>query len=249
MASRLKTFLRPFSAYRSVRTRVGGESFVYRQSMIRRPSTVRRDSVPWNWCSFIGTVIRPVKRSARKGAYTVLEVKCPSSNSSSSSFCRILLYLSDKLEEVSLEYLKPNDTIFVRGPLGSYEKYYEDGSHAIFYKVDVQDLNFIKQYRQIHKSTEMEIPVVSSTVDDGKELRDRLHLWQVFFRNPHEWWDNRQRKLSPDAADFRHKDTHDVLCLRPDDPSWVRRQLQLYDLSSTTNCRRKAHEWQMKDFL
>ncbi|RZR75341.1 hypothetical protein BHM03_00055166 [Ensete ventricosum] len=73
MASRLKTFLRPFSAYRSVRTRVGGESFVYRQSMIRRPSTVRRDSVPWNWCSFIGTVIRPVKRSARKGAYTVLE--------------------------------------------------------------------------------------------------------------------------------------------------------------------------------
>ncbi|XP_065046485.1 protein OSB1, mitochondrial-like isoform X1 [Musa acuminata AAA Group] len=255
----LKRFLRPFSAYRSASTGVGDESFVYRRSMLRRPSTVRRESVPWNSCSFIGTVIFPVKRYVSDlppAVYTVIEVKWPSCDSSSSSFCRIHLHLSDKLEKVSLKYVKPNDIIYVRGRLGSYKKHFEDGSHAIFYKVHVVDLNFVKRDRQIQKSTEMEISVVdeltvpvSSTADDDKELRDRLHLWQVFFANPYEWWDNRQRKLFPGSADFRHKHTHDGLWLRPDDPSWVRRQLQLYDSNITMNHHSKVHEWEMKDLL
>ncbi|CAL9103949.1 unnamed protein product [Musa textilis] len=253
----LKRFLRPFSAYRSARTGVGDKSFVYRQSMLGRPSTVRRQSVPWNLCSFIGTVIRPVKRYAGNftGAYTLIEVKRPSCSSSSSSFW-ILLSLSNKLEEVSLKYLNVNDTIYVCGRLGSYTKHYEDGSCGIFYKVHVKDLNFVKHYRQIQKSTEMEISAVqestvpiSSTADDDKELRDRLHLWQVFFANPHEWWDNRQSKFYSGSADFRHKDTRDGLWLRPDDPSWVRRQLQLYDSNIAMNRRSKVHEWEMKDFL
>lgn len=59
--------------------------------------------------------------------------------------------------------------------------------------------------------------------------QNRLHLWQVFFSNPNEWWDQRKRKLNSKQPDFKHKDTGEVLWLSTYDPPWVRRQLQLLD--------------------
>lgn len=61
----------------------------------------------------------------------------------------------------------------------------------------------------------------------------RLHLWQVFFASPHEWWDNRGRKLYPSAPDFKHKDTGECLWIMPNDPPWVTKQLQLLDSKMT----------------
>jgi len=59
--------------------------------------------------------------------------------------------------------------------------------------------------------------------------QNRLHLWQVFFANPNEWWDQRKHKLNPNQPDFKHKDTGEALWLSTYDPPWVRRQLQLLD--------------------
>ena len=59
--------------------------------------------------------------------------------------------------------------------------------------------------------------------------QNRLHLWQVFFSNPYEWWDCRKRKLNPKQPDFKHKDTGEALWLSKYDPPWVKKQLQLLD--------------------
>ena len=64
---------------------------------------------------------------------------------------------------------------------------------------------------------------------EEKKYKDRLRLWQVFFASPYEWWDNRQHKLYVRSPDFKHKDTHEKLWLHPDDPPWVRKQLELID--------------------
>lgn len=62
-----------------------------------------------------------------------------------------------------------------------------------------------------------------------QDYENQLHLWQVFFANPHEWWDNRKRKSNSHSPDFKHKDTGEALWLRQDDPPWVKRQLQKLD--------------------
>lgn len=59
--------------------------------------------------------------------------------------------------------------------------------------------------------------------------QNRLHLWQVFFSNPNEWWDQRKSKRNPKQPDFKHKDTGEALWLSEYDPPWVKRQLQLFD--------------------
>lgn len=58
---------------------------------------------------------------------------------------------------------------------------------------------------------------------------ERLHLWQVFFSCPHEWWDNRNQKSNPKRPDFRHKSTGEALWLHATDPPWIRKQLELLD--------------------
>ncbi|CAH8362794.1 unnamed protein product [Eruca vesicaria subsp. sativa] len=62
---------------------------------------------------------------------------------------------------------------------------------------------------------------------------DKLYLWQLFFANPHEWWDKRKSKTNPRQPDFTHKDTSEALWLDSDVPVWVTRQLELYDQSNT----------------
>ncbi|KAG1368576.1 protein OSB1, mitochondrial-like [Cocos nucifera] len=213
-----------------------GESPAYRRSKLRPPPTVRPWGLRWNSCSFIGTVVRPVKRFAgiERGAYTFLEVKRPSRDSDSSSF-QILLAMWDELAEISLRHLKPNDFIYVHGPLGSYEKVNTSGIRETFFKIYVNDMNYVKRNNQnetSHKlrgSEEEESRGSTSGASDHEEYGDRLHLWQVFFANPYEWWDNRQCKPNSGYPDFKHRDTRECLWLRPDDPPWVRKQLQLYD--------------------
>lgn len=84
--------------------------------------------------------------------------------------------------------------------------------------------------------------------DTEERYRERLKLWQVFFANPQEWWDNRQGKRNPRAPDFKHKDTNECLWINPDDPPWVRKQLQLYDSSMGGVCRSRpdAFDWKLE---
>ena len=89
---------------------------------------------------------------------------------------------------------------------------------------------------------------------EEKRYIDRLHLWQVFFANPYEWWDNRQSKPWASYPDFKHKDTREKIWLQPDDPPWVRKQLELHDLEVAGNGHEgggrllKNHNWKAQDF-
>ncbi|KAL0724977.1 hypothetical protein Bca4012_039576 [Brassica carinata] len=62
---------------------------------------------------------------------------------------------------------------------------------------------------------------------------DKIYLWQVFFANPHEWWDKRKSKTNPRQSGFKHKDTGEALWLDSDVPVWVTRQRELYDQSNS----------------
>lgn len=82
---------------------------------------------------------------------------------------------------------------------------------------------------------------------DNKGDIDPLRLWQIFFANPREWWDNRQQKRHLGSPDFRHKDTRECLWLQPDDPPWVRSQLQLYDsYMATLRDRSTMNDWKLE---
>lgn len=57
-----------------------------------------------------------------------------------------------------------------------------------------------------------------------------MELWQAFFANPGEWWDNRNKKRNPKAPDFKHKDTGEALWIEGrSTPSWVNSQLEIMD--------------------
>nr|CAB3493994.1 unnamed protein product [Digitaria exilis] len=180
------------------------ESVAYRMSMLRRPSSVGKRGLIWNWCSLIGRLDAPVQpydgsSDEKPGAYTFLSVShsSPASSSSSSKFTigvdfalqyvpvsmknlnRVTLQLKGQLANVSLKHLKLNDLVFI----------------------DVKELNYVLD--QTKKLQDVEGPVHSSLMPSAtsqmlKENKyiDRLRLWQVFFANPYEWWDNRQSKPS-----------------------------------------------------
>lgn len=72
-------------------------------------------------------------------------------------------------------------------------------------------------------------PHFGITGDPRKKYRERLHLWQVFFGSPYEWWDNRNHKSNSKHPDFRHKSTGEALWLQATDPPWIRKQLEFLD--------------------
>ncbi|KAJ7533582.1 hypothetical protein O6H91_13G056000 [Diphasiastrum complanatum] len=70
--------------------------------------------------------------------------------------------------------------------------------------------------------------ITSSTLDqEHASHAARLErLWEQFFSDPSQWWDNRCDKENPEAPDFKHKITKKSLCI--DDrfrPSWVQAKL------------------------
>ncbi|KAF8109161.1 hypothetical protein N665_0102s0069 [Sinapis alba] len=80
-----------------------------------------------------------------------------------------------------------------------------------------------------------QLELLDQSKPDGIEESndDKVYLWQVFFANPHEWWDKRKSKTNPRQPDFKHKDTGEALWLDSDVPVWVTRQLELYDQSNS----------------
>ncbi|KAK4274724.1 hypothetical protein QN277_017907 [Acacia crassicarpa] len=202
-------------------------SAVYQHALKFRPPAM----IEWrkrldNTVNLIGSVTRDPQvilgKSGDYAAHTTLRVK----SSDGSSFW-VLLMMRDGLAEIASKHLKRNDIIFASGHLASYEKDDGRGNIKLIYKVIVKELNFVAkrpcyQGRKALESTE-------EKRTHAQDYENRLHLWQVFFTNPHEWWDNRKRKLNSKAPDFKHKDTGEALWLSQDDPPWVKRQLQKLD--------------------
>jgi len=170
----------------------------------------------------------------------------------------VTLELKGELANVSLKHLKRNDLVYVSGRLGSYHKVSPSGERYIFYKIFVSELNYVldqnKPQNDSDSTSPPSMPSVTPQMQKENECIGRLRLWQVFFANPYEWWDNRQSKPWPTYADFKHKDTREKIWLRPDDPPWVRKQLELHDLEVAENGHRgnsrllKSQNWKAQDF-
>ncbi|XP_020579161.1 protein OSB1, mitochondrial-like [Phalaenopsis equestris] len=237
------------------------ESIAYRRSMLRPPSIVAPPKLRYNACSFIGTVVSRVQCSGKcsRGlrAFAFLKVKSDPRLQISSYF-RVCLWMQGKLAEISLQHLKLNDFIYVSGPLGSYEKLNSAGQPEVIYKVFVQELNYISRVdRNCTTSTPAEQHSEKSLSSPSgarrEEMSERLHLWQLFFASPSDWWDNRRPKKNPNSPDFKHRDTKECLWLSPNDPHWVREQLRLYDANTGGGFKRDSidllasYKWEFKD--
>ncbi|KAK3039380.1 hypothetical protein RJ639_027629 [Escallonia herrerae] len=228
-SSQLQKF-RPFSSLAATDHKVcshfpdepEADSSVYRHALeSQRPSTIRWRKSLQNSVSFIGTVVGPLRRLGQLGIQARLQVK-------NHHLSRITLNMWGEMAEISKEHLRPNDFIYVSGHLGSFEIVDEYGRHRTYYKVNVEEINFVVQEYRYAACPEFEQS--ESRVETPKDKwKNRLHLWQVFFSNPDEWRDNRKNKKNPKQPDFTHKDTGEALWLGRYDPPWVERQLQLHD--------------------
>ncbi|XP_057833765.1 protein OSB2, chloroplastic isoform X2 [Cryptomeria japonica] len=68
--------------------------------------------------------------------------------------------------------------------------------------------------------------------DESSKVMGTEKLWEAFFLNPTEWWDNRKDKRNPKAPDFKHKTTGESLWIGSyGNPSWVKSQLDKLDES------------------
>lgn len=132
----------------------------------------------------------------------------------------------DNMAAISIQHLKPNDFIHVSGRLESYTKTDLDGKLITHYKVDVKKLNFVAQRCTPKQFEKSELEREEARLE---RYKNQVHLWQVFFTNPFEWWDNRKTKKGPKYPDFCHKDTDEALWINPNDPPWIKRQLELHD--------------------
>ncbi|KAK1389382.1 Primosome PriB/single-strand DNA-binding [Heracleum sosnowskyi] len=205
----------------------------------KRPPTIKhyhRDTELNNSVSLIGVVTRPVcpinkKTQGNAGAYTVLKVNNTSSSSQSTHRpVWILLNMWGKMAEICTTYIKPDDLVYVSGYLGSYSKVDKNGVPSANYKVNVMNINYVQSHSQAPTCERAKQSRVEDSAESSLDrYNNRLHLWQVFFTNPLEWYDNRKSKKSPNHPDFRHKDTGEVLWLKHSDPPWIQKQLELQD--------------------
>lgn len=67
----------------------------------------------------------------------------------------------------------------------------------------------------------------------GAKLKEAEKLWQAFFANPLDWWDNRDTKRNVKQPDFKNKSTSEVLWVDGyNNPVWVKSQLSAMDLKA-----------------
>lgn len=90
--------------------------------------------------------------------------------------------------------------------------------------------------------------------NSGSKVIATEKLWQAFFLNPTEWWDNRKDKRNPKAPDFKHKTTGEVLWIDSyGNPPWVKSQLDKLDETMSfsnqlTNPKRSLSSFGDSDF-
>ncbi|KAM7266321.1 hypothetical protein ACFE04_004218 [Oxalis oulophora] len=207
-------------------------SDVYQQKLMsQRPTVVKWEQHLQNTVSFIGSVDLPLKvmtsKYGIKGAHTFLKVNHLTNHPDNTFRIRIAMW--DDLGTMCIKHLKRHDFIYVSGPLESYTKPDHTGNTRLYYSVNVKDLNYVTQSNR-HPSGEISDLSQSSGGEASMEnYENNLYLWQIYFTNPYEWWDNRKSKKHPKQPDFKHKDTKEALWIMPNDPPWVKRQLELLD--------------------
>ncbi|CAN8288578.1 unnamed protein product [Cochlearia groenlandica] len=211
----------------------GGESGLYHHArLFRKPISSRFRSNLSNSVSLIGFVDLPIRvignEQDRFGVSTLLRVNDP--RDPNRSF-RIPLTMWDVVARRCIAYLKLNDHILVTGLLVSYQ-------------VKVTDVNYVKAPPiNVLDSRKPEKPEPETEDDIEEYKKDKIYLWQVFFANPYEWWDNRRNKMYPSQPDFKHKDTGETLWIDSGNkPDWVDRQLELMDQREANKSSHRRHD-------
>ncbi|KAF9618670.1 hypothetical protein IFM89_002365 [Coptis chinensis] len=194
--------------------------------------------IPWNkeLCNsvhLIGVVGTPVQvkhlTSGKVLAWTRLAVKKSATDTS-----WINLTFWNELAHVASQHVEKGQRVYVSGRLVSDTVEGDDEKTQTYYKVVVQQLNFVEKsfspvplYEQEKNST---ISGVRGGSYSNNNTGSTQELWQAFFANPVEWWDNRKNKRNLKYPDFKHKDTGESLWVDAKyNPPWVKSQLAILD--------------------
>ncbi|KAL3828006.1 hypothetical protein ACJIZ3_016808 [Penstemon smallii] len=198
-----------------------------------RPAEIQWKKELCNSVQLIGVVGAPVQikhlPSGKVLAWSRLAVK-----KSQSDTTWVNLTFWDELAHVASEHVEKGHQIYVSGRLVSDTVESDDGKQQTYYKVVVQQLNFIEKglssvplYNRDSNSTS---PSKKQNNYAANSTGSTEELWQAFFANPTEWWDNRRNKRSPNYPDFKHKDTGEALWVEGRyNPPWVKSQLNILD--------------------
>ncbi|KAJ8762212.1 hypothetical protein K2173_007368 [Erythroxylum novogranatense] len=238
-----------------------GGSAVYRHVLrSQRPTRIKWKPQLVNSVSFIGSVDRVEKmdtKSGRFGTHTVLKV---SEHEHLYRTFRIGVQMWGDIARTCIEHLKLHDLIYVSGRLGCYFKPDQSGILLPVYMVTANELCYVEQHDKgptckhakhfQSETTHQRYDGLPSKTGETCLEKNRLYIWQLFFASPREWWDNRKNKKNPKSPDFKHKITGECLWLSPNDPPWVKRQLQLIDSKlieycqeEYASCRSRMSEW------
>ncbi|KAL8100724.1 protein OSB1, mitochondrial-like isoform X1 [Apium graveolens] len=196
-----------------------------------RPTEIEWRKEICNSVQLIGNVGTPVQikhlSSGKVVAWSRLAVR-----KSPTDTAWINLTFWDDLAQIAYQHVEKGQQIYVSGRLVSDTVESDDGKQQTYYKVVVSQLNFIERSAS---------PVALYDGDSnsaGKRPKNYAasntgsveELWQAFFVNPTEWWDNRKNKRSPNYPDFKHKDTGEALWVEGrNNPPWVKSQLSILD--------------------
>ncbi|XP_020262565.1 protein OSB1, mitochondrial-like [Asparagus officinalis] len=113
---------------------------------------------------------------------------------------RVNLTFWDELAHVAFQHVEKGQQIYVSGRLVSDTVQGDDEKTQVYYKVVVQKLNFIEK---TYPAVSLYNPESNSVSSEGKfqnyggnSSGSTEKLWQAFFANPVDWWDNRQNKAT-----------------------------------------------------
>lgn len=198
-----------------------------------RPQEIQWKKELCNSVQLIGIVATPVQfkqlNSGKVVAWSRLAVK-----KSQTETAWINLTLWNELAHVAIQHVEKGQQIYVSGRLVSDTVESEDGKQQTYYKVVVQQLNFVERSASPMASYDEDSGNLASGKKRGYQAANSTgsieELWQAFFANPMEWWDNRRKKKNPNYPDFKHKDTGEALWVEGRyNPPWVKSQLAILD--------------------
>ncbi|KAK2455436.1 protein OSB1, mitochondrial [Trifolium repens] len=202
-----------------------------------KPTEIQWNKDLFNSVNLIGFVADPVEikhlPSGKVVAWTRLSVK---KNATQMSWIHLKFW--DELAHVASQHVQQGQQIHVFGRLVTDTVDSVEGKQQTYYKVVAQQLNFIHRGDTPVTSHDQDFDFMMS--DGGKKVSNVgnnsagssvVELWQAFFANPAEWWDNRKNKRNPKGPDFKHKDTGEALWIDSrSSPPWVKSQLEILDM-------------------
>ncbi|KAL9685259.1 hypothetical protein QQ045_022707 [Rhodiola kirilowii] len=216
-----------------------GYSSSYNEVAYPKPSEVAWNKELCNSVQLIGVVGKDVEikhlSSGKVLAWTSLAVKKSATDTS-----WINLTFWDELAHIASQHVTKGQQIYVSGRLVSDMVESDGGKQETYYKVVVQKINFVEKsspavplYGQTTNSNSIGQGQATGWTSGNKPAfgsNSTEALWQAFFANPVDWWDNRKNKKSPKHPDFKHKDTGEALWIEGrNNPHWVPSQLSILD--------------------